>query len=160
MITTYHALLYEQVLRMHPQKRESVKAPITNLVKQGRLHLDAEKGLLCDCESSAESPDLGIIAAFWVLLDFQKAMIYHTVSDFPVKISFFCHDEEYQIFYAEPEKESLLNRLLAKETKDMPSRIIIVQQEEQARTLSVPGVIAFCTVSPEGKVSYYRKARK
>lgn len=46
-ITTYHTLLYEQVLRLFPKNRDSIKSLITNLVKQGRIIHDKENDLLC-----------------------------------------------------------------------------------------------------------------
>ena len=71
-ITTYHTLLYEQVLRLFPKNRDSIKSLITNLVKQGRIIHDKENDLLCDTAESTSNPDYGMIAAFWVLLDFKK----------------------------------------------------------------------------------------
>ena len=73
-ITTYHTLLYEQVLRLFPKNRDSIKSLITSLVKQGRIIHDKENDLLCDTAESASNPDYGMIAAFWVLLDFKKQL--------------------------------------------------------------------------------------
>lgn len=83
-ITTYHTLLYEQALRLFPKNRDSIKSLITSLVKQGRIIHDKENDLLCDTAESASNPDYGMIAAFWVLLDFKKAVVYHTSGDFPI----------------------------------------------------------------------------
>ena len=94
-ITTYHTLLYEQVLRLFPKTRDSIKSLITSLVKQGRIIHDKENDLLCDTAESASNPDYGMIAAFWVLLDFKKAVVYHTSGDFPIKLNFFSKDEWY-----------------------------------------------------------------
>lgn len=59
-ITTYHTLLYEQVLRLFPKNRDSIKSLITNLVKQGRIIHDKENDLLCDTAESASNPDYGM----------------------------------------------------------------------------------------------------
>ena len=67
-LTTYHALKYEQVMKMFGDQ-ESIKSLITSLVKQGRIYHAKEAGLLCDNPEAAENPDRGTIAAFWVLLD-------------------------------------------------------------------------------------------
>lgn len=88
-ITTYHSLQYEQVLRLFSKNRESIKSLITSLVKQKRIIYDKENGLLCDSQESANTPDYGMIASFWVLLDFKKAIVYHTDGEFPVKLNFF-----------------------------------------------------------------------
>ena len=46
-LTTYHALKYEQVMKMFGNQ-DSIKSLITSLVKQGRIYHDKEAGLLCD----------------------------------------------------------------------------------------------------------------
>ena len=61
LITTYHALYYEQVLRIFDRNRDSIKSLITSLTKQGRLYHDKESGLLCDTQESSVSPDLSLI---------------------------------------------------------------------------------------------------
>ena len=93
-LTTYHALKYEQVMKMFGNQ-DSIKSLITSLVKQGRIYHDKEAGLLCDSPEAAKSPDRGTIAAFWVLLDFEKPIVFHTSGDFPVKLHFFSENEEY-----------------------------------------------------------------
>ncbi len=87
-ITTYHSLQYEQILRLFSKNRESIKSLITSLVKQKRIIYDKENGLLCDSQESANNPDYGMIASFWVLLDFKNAIVYHTDGEFPVKLTF------------------------------------------------------------------------
>ena len=87
-LTTYHALKYEQVMKMFGNQ-DSIKSLITSLVKQGRIYHDKEAGLLCDSPEAAKSPARGTIAAFWVLLDFDKPIVFHTSGDFPVKLHFF-----------------------------------------------------------------------
>lgn len=97
LITTYHALRYDQVLQFFPRNHNSLRTLITNLIKQGRLYYDRENELLCDRPESAVSPDYGIIAAFWILLDFKKNLIYHIIGEFPIKLHFFSQDEAYEI---------------------------------------------------------------
>ena len=91
-ITTYHSLQYEQILRLFSKNRTSIKSLITSLVKQKRIIYDKENGLLCDSQESANNPDYGMIASFWVLLDFKNAIVYHTDGEFPVKLNFFSKD--------------------------------------------------------------------
>lgn len=64
LITTYHALQYEQVLRIFERNRDSIKSLITSLSKQGGLYHDKESDLLCDTQNSSVIPDYGMIAAF------------------------------------------------------------------------------------------------
>ena len=74
------------------------------------------------------------------MLDFEKAVVYHTSGEFPVTINFFSNAEEYEIIYVPEGKEFLLNHIL-----------------DQARELHIPHVLAFCTVASDGTVSYYQK---
>ena len=156
IITTYHALTYEQVIRSFYKKQDSMKRLIRNLLKQGRIYYDPDKNLLLDCPEAAEKADEGMIAAYWVMLDFEKAVVYHTRGEFPVTLNFFSNAEEYEIIYVPEGKEFLLNRILAKQTTDA-NRLIIVSAPDQARELHIPHVLAFCTVASDGTVSYYQK---
>lgn len=159
IITTYHALLYEQILQLFPRNRESLKIFINSLIKQGRLYYDDEKGLLCDCEESSQSVDYGLIAAFWVLLDFKKAIIYHTSGSFPIKLDFFAQDEAYEIIYAVPGQEALINHVFTLQPKGEANRLVILEDEGQAKHLQIPDVAAYCLVSNDGAVSYYQKMK-
>lgn len=111
-ITTYHSLQYEQVLRLFSKNRESIKSLITSLVKQKRIIYDKENGLLFDSQESANNPDYGMIASFWVLLDFKTAIVYHTDGEFPVKLNFFSKDEWYEVLYVPQEQEYLINHVI------------------------------------------------
>ncbi|BFK89696.1 DUF5697 family protein [Blautia coccoides] len=157
MITTYHALLYEQVLLLFPRNKESLKTFINSLIKQGRIFYDRQQNVLCDCEDSALHVDYGLIAAFWVLLDFKHAILYHTSGNFPVKLHFFAQDEAYEIIYAATGQEALLNHTLSITPESDAIRLVILENQSQAQTLQIPKVSAYCLVSTDGTVSYYQK---
>lgn len=157
-ITTYHTLLYEQALRLFPKNRDSIKSLITSLVKQGRIIHDKENDLLCDTSESASNPDYGMIAAFWVLLDFKKAVVYHTSGDFPIKLNFFSKDEWYEILYIPLEQEYLINHVMESQSADQVKRLVVLENEGQARKITIDNVVAFCLVdTTSGVVSYYTK---
>lgn len=158
ILSTYHTLTYEQVIRTFDKKAETIQNLVSNLVKQKRIFYDSETGLLCDRPERIASPDYEMIAAYWVLLDFGKALVYHTSGEFPITITFFSEDDEYEIIYVQSGKELLINRVLSK-AKESANRLLIVSSLEQARQIQIPNVIAFCTVGEDGKVSYYRKGR-
>lgn len=158
ILSTYHTLTYEQVLRTFNRKPETIRKLISNLLKQGRIFYDADKEILCDRPERASSPDYAMIAAYWVLLDFDNALVYHTCGEFPITITFFSGDEEYEIIYVQPGQEVLLNHVLSKANTSV-NRLVIVTSQEQAKQLQIPNVIAFCIVEKDGKVNYYRKGR-
>ena len=124
-ITTYHSLQYEQVLRLFSKNRESIKSLITSLVKQKRIIYDKENGLLFDSQESANNPDYGMIASFWVLLDFKTAIVYHTDGEFPVKLNFFSKDEWYEVLYVPQEQEYLINHVMESQTKSDAKRLVV-----------------------------------
>lgn len=157
LITTYHALRFDQVLQLFPKNEDSIKSLITSLVKQGRIYHDKESGLLCDSPQSAGSPDYGTIAAFWVLLDFKKAIIYHTCGEFPIKLNFFANDEMYEVAYVSTGQEALVNHVFENMKEEDTRRLLILESESQSDKLTVDGVLAYCLVSPDGTVSYYQK---
>ncbi len=157
LLTNYHALRYEQILQLFPRNHDSLKSFITSLTKQGRIYHDKEKGLLCDTPDSANSPDYGTIAAFWILLDFKKAIIYHTSGEFPIKLHFFANDEVYEIIHVPIGQEILINHVCNTFPPSDSKRLVLLESEHQANKISIPGVIAFCLVDSDGKVSYYQK---
>ena len=160
LITTYHALQYEQVLQFFIRNRNSMKSLITSLIKQGRIYYDQDRDLLCDTPEASDTPDYGMIAAVWVLLDFKEAVVYHTSGEFPVKLHFFSRDEAYEVIYVSSGQEVLINHVIASCPAKDANRLIILESEQQAAQVNIDGITAFCLVSPEGTVNYYTKQKK
>ena len=160
LITTYHALQYEQVLQFFVRNRDSMKSLITSLIKQGRIYYDQDKDLLCNTPEASDSPDYGMIAAVWVLLDFKETVAYHTSGEFPVKLHFFSQDEVYEVIYVTQGQEALINHVLASLPSKDANRLVILESEQQAAQITIDGITAFCLVTPEGTVNYYTKQKK
>lgn len=156
-ITTYHALRYEQVIRIFSKNENSIKTLINTLVKQGRIIHDKEKGLLCDSLEAAQNPDYGLIASFWVLLDFKKAIVYHTSGEFPVKINFFSQDDRYEILYIGLEQEILISHVMESIPSNDAQRLVVLESQNQASKISIEGVAAYCLVDDTGIVSFYQR---
>ena len=51
----------------------------------------------------------------------------------------------------------LMNHALSAYKEDSPRHIAVVDDAGQIPLLDFPGIAAFCTVTPDGKVQYYRK---
>ena len=160
LITTYHALQYEQVLQFFIRNRDSMKSLITSLIKQGRIYYDQDRDLLCDRPEASDSPDYGMIAAVWVLLDFKNAVVYHTSGEFPVKLHFFSRDEAYEVIYVTHGQEVLINHVMANLPTRDANRLVILESEQQAAQITIDGITAFCLVTPAGTVNYYTKQKK
>lgn len=97
------------------------------------------------------------MAAYWILLDFISDTIYHTVSDFPVSLTFYTNSDCYDVIHVPEEKEILINHALSDYDEDAPKRLVVVDHTGQIPNLRFPGIAAFCTVSADGRVQYYKK---
>ena len=157
LITTYHALRYEQIIKFFSSKPDSIKSLITSLIKQGRIYHDKETCLLCDSRESSNAPDYGMIAAFWVLLDFKEVLSFHTSGEFPVKLHFFAKDDAYEIIYIALGQETLVNHILERSYESDASRLIVLESKSQSKKLCINNVAAYCIVNSDGSVSYYSK---
>ena len=80
-------------------------------------------GFSATARKSANNPDYGMIASFWVLLDFKTAIMYHTDGEFPVKLNFFSKDEWYEVLYVPHEQEYLINHVMEARTKSDAKRL-------------------------------------
>ncbi|SHO45224.1 DUF5697 family protein [Anaerocolumna xylanovorans] len=154
VITLYKTLTSEQVYRLFPGKESSIKNLLSVLIRQGRFFYNPTTGRLSANQECESNPDMGMIAAFWVLLDFIARVEYHTASDFPVKISFFCDGEMYEIIHVPYGQEILIGHAVS--CKEEARRIILVESPEQIETLHIPGVSGFCTVGSDGSTCYYK----
>lgn len=156
LVSMYRSLLAAQIGRMFPELGdEKLRMLLKRLEKSGRLSMDTEKGLvLCRAE---EKSNPASIAAFWVLLDFLPEVTYHTVSEYPLELSFYTGKEGYDVVYVPEEKEVVLNHALSTCSEESPHRLVIVEHPGQIAKIRFPGITAFCIVSPDGEIKYYKK---
>ena len=87
--------------------------------------------------------DRGLEAAVTVLADFMEQVEYHAAGEYPVKIIFLAGGEVYEILYAEPGKEAILNLLLARPEQEPPVRLVILEDAAQVALLAIPNVRAY-----------------
>lgn len=156
LLSMYQVLTLPQLSKLFPELGQAkLLSLIRRLERGGRLFFDAESDKVLytkDCE-----PDAVMMSAFWVLLDFFNDVIYHTVSDFPVVLSFYTQSDAYDVIYASQEKEILLNHALSRLQKEASHRLVIVETVEQIPLLTFPDITAYCQVLPDGSVNYYKK---
>lgn len=78
--------------------------------------------------------------------------------DFPIKLNFFSKDEWYEILYIPLEQEYLINHVMESQSADQVKRLVVLENEGQARKVTIDNVVAFCLVdTTSGVVSYYTK---
>ena len=156
LLSMYQSLTFFQFAKLFPElPEEKLLTLIRRLEKNGRLIYLMDESLLLwskDCEANPAT-----IASFWVLLDFQSDIIYHTVSEFPVTLTFYTQTDAYDVIYVPEEKEMLINHALSANSKDAARKLVIIERPGQIPKIHFPGIAAFCTVTKDGQVQYYRK---
>jgi len=156
LLSMYQSLTFSQLVKLFPDLLETkLLSLIRRLEKNGRLVYLMDEAILLfskDCE-----PNPATIASFWVLLDFQPDIIYHTVSEFPVTLTFYTETNVYDVIYVPEDKEILINHALSTPSKYAARRLVIIEHPEQISKIHFSGITAFCTVTKGGQVQYYRK---
>lgn len=157
-VSMYRALTEMQLLKLYPHKESKIRNLLSYLQKQGRI---VQRGEYYRIPADAEeSIDHGLSKAVWVLTDFMEQVEYHSVSEYPAKIIFFADGEVYEIIYAEPGKEQLINQMLSTVKEVPPKYIVLIEQPEQIAEIHTPNTSGYCTVSSGGEVQYYLHAKQ
>lgn len=128
-VSMYRALTEMQLLKLYPHKESKIRNLLSYMQKQGRI---VQRGEYYRISADAEAGiDYGLSKAIWVLTDFMEQVEYHSVSEYPAKIIFFADGEVYEIIYAEPGKEQLINQMLSTVKEVPPKYIVLIEQPEQ-----------------------------
>lgn len=155
-ISMYPGLSERQLVRFHPGREDKVRNLLVHLKRQGRTALTETGGYFPQGEQ-AHGADTGLIRSVWVLLDLIDRVEFHSPSDFPVKLLFFSADNMYEVVYVAAGQEALVTQALRQCKQGESRRIVLVDDAGQIPLLDFPDISGFCTVGPDGKVSYYKK---
>ena len=154
LLAMYRCLHFSQLCRIFPKLSiTQLTLLLKKLERKGRIFLDSKKDLVYYAGITEANP--AILSSFWVLLDFYPEVNYHTVSDYPVTLSFTATDDCFDVIFIPLEKEQILNQALSFYKEGYPKRIVVVENVTQISLLSIPGTIGYCTVSEEGQITYY-----
>lgn len=145
----------KQILGLYPQKDEQIRNLLSYLCKQKRLFL--VDGFYSLTPELPKDRDRGLEAAVTVLADFMEQVEYHAAGEYPVKIIFLAGGEVYEILYAEPGKEAILNLLLARPEQEPPVRLVILEDAAQVDLLAIPNVRAYCLLDGDGNIQYLQE---
>ena len=135
--------------------RSQIKNLLSYLCKQKRLFL--VDGFYSLTPELPKDRDRGLEAAVTVLADFMEQVEYHAAGEYPVKIIFLAGGEVYEILYAEPGKEAILNLLLARPEQEPPVRLVILDDAAQVDLIAIPNVRAYCLLDGDGSVQYLQE---
>ena len=86
MLSMYHCLYLAQLCRLFPEvNNEQLTVLLRKLVRKGRLTLDSATGLVC--YTGVKDADSATLSAVWLLLDFYPEITYHTICDYPCRMT-------------------------------------------------------------------------
>lgn len=156
-ITMYPGINEKQLKRLHPGKEDKISNLLSHLARQGRITLNTNGGYLPKGKSTPVQ-DRNLPRAVWVLLDFIDRVEFHSVSEFPVSITFFADGEVYEIVYAAFGQEVLVSQVMKSRKDQSCKRIVLVDALTQMSALDFPGITGYCTVDSPGNVRYYKKS--
>lgn len=155
-ISMYRVLTEQQLLRFFSGKEDKTKNLLSHLLRQGRIFYNSANATYY--AEQRMTPDPGMTAALWVLLDFIDKVEYHSASDFPAKLVFFAAGEVYEVLYVPLGQEAMIGHLWSQQIEeDPPRRIVVVDSQEQIGSIDIPSASGFCTVNGDGQVSYFKK---
>lgn len=156
IISMYQVLSINQLIQLFPDiSKEKTLMLVKQLERNGRLVYEQETGYVFYSKDSTPNPS--ILSAFWVLIDFIQDITFHSASDFPVTLTFYTSSDCYDVIHVPEQKEILINHALSQHDEDAPQRLVIVEHTKQIPLLHFPGITAFCTISPDGHVQYFKK---
>lgn len=154
-ITTYHYIRHDQLLRLYPGKENKVDNLLSYLVRQGRIFYEPERDMYHD--GTEAFPDMNIISALWVLIEFIDKVNYHSSMDFPITLIFIADGELYETICVAADQETLIEHALKQMKCDADKRIVIVENIDQIKKIAIPDVTAYCTVDMRtGTISYFK----
>ena len=156
LLSTYKVLKQKQLIKLFPElSEEKTLLLIRQLKRKGRLFSQPENDYV-SCGNDF-SPDPSLIAAIWVLLDFQPHVIYHNVGDFPIALTFYTKTDGFNIIHIPVGKEMLISHAMKRSAEDDLTNLVVVDNTSQIPLITIPGVGAYCTVSQDGQVQYFQK---
>lgn len=158
-IATYPGILQKQLIKMHPGKEDKVQNLLSFFQRQNRIVQDECNSLYKAGCIDKRNQD-AIIRSIWVLLDFISDVEYHTASMYPVMIVFFIKGEEYQIIHAPEGSAGIIGAVLREQSDYSARRILLVDSPSQINHLRYSGVTAYCTVSTNGEIQYYKEKQQ
>ena len=155
IISEYKVLKLEQ-FKMILKDREPrlINAIITMMISDNTLYIKDD--FCCTKDDLKHYYDADRIKAFWLLLDSWDDIRFHKVIEYPGRIRFMTNKDIYDIVVAHKGEEDVINTYYKNFSDGSIKYIIIVEDVEQMSGYNFENIFAYCIVSEEGKVTYYR----
>lgn len=155
ILSLYQVLHISQLYCFFPKLPEAtVTTLVKRMTKQDRISYEWRTGIIR--RTGADDKKDEIISALWVMLDFFPAVTFHTIGNFPSMLTFYTEGEGYDVISVPPEKE-LLYRQALPEQPGGNKRLVVIQDTGQIRKIDFPQIAAYCLVSEDGRIQYFKK---
>ena len=174
ILSYYKTLMYHQIIRIFPGKNEITEKIIDRLISDKRIIYEEKSMMLTYGRAADKNPNMNLITAFWVLVDFledhyknknenkagkkdnaENKFEKHYPSNYPVQITFFMDADVYEIIKVDYGKETVINHILSSKKEEHTNRIIIVDNEKQIPKIKVRNILCFCIVDKTGGIEYF-----
>ena len=153
----YRVLKLRHIYKYFSEKpAEQIKQIIKYLMRNGQVYVSKENSdIALSKEVYENEKDLKTIAAFDVLLLFNKTVTYHTKYEYPTQICFLVNEKQYEIIYVAEGDEATIEAILHDKRDKDSNYLIIVENDEQMRSLDIENVYRFCMIDENGEVDCY-----
>lgn len=144
----------EEISRMFPDACGTIKTVVDHLFKDRRLTKVGEQ-IALDMDA-INNPINGMKKALRVFSEFYPKAEYYTGEDYPGMFCFFADGIEYEILYAAPGQENIVNKV-CELPDEPPKRLVVIESMNQIDKLKAQNTVAFCLVDDDGVIHYYQK---
>ena len=156
IISEYKALKLEQVKRVLKYKEPRlINSIITMMGRDNTLYIHDD---ICSTKEDwryCYDPD--IIKAFWLILDLWDDIKFHMTIEYPGRIRFMTEKDTYDVIVAHKGEEEVINMYYKNFSDKSVKCIIVVDNLDQMTDFNFGNIFAYCIISEDGKVIYYRK---
>lgn len=155
IISEYKVLKLEQfkkVLKNLDSGR--INSIIKFMIRDNTLYIHDD---ICSAkEDWKHSYDPDLVKAFWILVDFWDSIRFNSIADYPAKLKFITDNDTYDVIVAHKGKEKIINMFYNNFSDGNVKHIIVVDSKECMVDFDFGNIFAYCIVSDDGEISYYR----
>lgn len=160
IIRKFNAVKREQLDAFFPGRQRAVKRAVKRLSAEGKIYCNPLTKMVAVNETACRQKDAGTLEAVWAVAELKKKGLAEEFflagkEEYPVRIVVVGKKEMYDILYVGAEEEKLAVSVLERIFLPDCKHIVMVRDMGQAGRIPIKNVFAFCTVSEEGKVSFY-----
>ena len=154
IVSMFERIQKNQLVKLFENEKLAYKL-IKKLISKKKIFESEDKRFLSASQEYLEKSNQSMRKSIWVLIDFIDKIDFYSVSNFPCQIVFISKNELYEIIYVKIGEEIIINQYCKINRNDNVKRIIIIDELEQIRKISIESAISFYLVKGN-KTDYYK----